>query len=166
MSTYGYGQRGYPLPRKSPEVAARDIGPGKVLSGASWEISAVPAVHAQPYLDSLAYRVDSAEGAIVVSGDTSPCDSVIELAQGADMLLHNCTGFQDGMDGTPIGDTNCGTKGAARVAREAGVKTLVMVHATEAFTPPGMAEKGIAEVKEIFKGKVILGQEFMTLPVP
>ena len=99
------------------------------------------------------------------NSDEAMREVALDLAEGADMLLHNCTGFHDGMDGTPIGDTNCGTKGAARVARDAGVKTLVMVHATEAFTPPGMAEEAVAEIKEIFKGKVILGQEFMVMPV-
>jgi ribonuclease Z len=165
MSTHSYVTRGLPLPRKPPEVNAKDIGPGKILTGGSWEITAAPAIHAQPYLDSLAYRLDSDEGSIVISGDTGPCESVTKLAKGADILLHNCTGFQDGMDGTPIGDTNTGTKGAAIVARDAGVKTLVMVHATEAFTPPGMAEKAIAEVAEIFKGKIILGTELMRFPV-
>ncbi len=165
MSTHSYVTRGLPLPRKPPEVNAMDIGPGKILTGGSWEITAAPAIHAQPYLDSLAYRLDSDEGSIVISGDTGPCESVTKLAKGADVLLHNCTGFQDGMDGTPIGYTNTGTKGAAIVARDAGVKTLVMVHATEAFTPPGMAEKAIAEVAEIFKGKIILGTELMRFPV-
>ncbi|MHB8621370.1 MAG: MBL fold metallo-hydrolase, partial [Chloroflexota bacterium] len=78
--------RGGALPRIPPSAIARDVGPGLVHKGADWEVRAAPAVHVQPYLDSLAYRLDSAEGSVVFTGDTGPCDSVVELARGADML--------------------------------------------------------------------------------
>ncbi len=79
--------RGGTLPRKPPSVDVRDIGPGKVHSGRDWKVTAARAEHAQPWLDCLAYRLDSSEGSVVFTGDTTPCDTVLELAQGADVML-------------------------------------------------------------------------------
>ena len=79
-----YVNRGGTLPRRPPEVEALDVGPGKVCSGMDWEVVAAPAEHVQPWLDSLAYRLESESGSIVFTGDTQPCDSVTELASGAD----------------------------------------------------------------------------------
>ena len=75
-----YVNRGGMLPRTPPDVFSKDVGPGIVYSAADWEITASPAEHAQPYLDSLAYRLDSPEGSIVFTGDTQPCQSVTDLA--------------------------------------------------------------------------------------
>ena len=47
----------------------------------------------KPWLESVAYRIDSDHASIVFTGDTEPVDSVVELARGADMLI--C------MSGTP-----------------------------------------------------------------
>ena len=100
---------------------ARDIGPGKVFSGSDWEVTAATAEHVQPWLDSLAYRVDSVEGSIVFTGDTQPCDSVTQLARGADMMLCMCWDEQAVMDANGEYIGQCGTTGAARMAQAAGV---------------------------------------------
>ena len=59
LSQRVYVNRGGTLPRKPPDVLARDIGPGHVASGPDWQMTAAPAEHVQPYLDSLAYRLDT-----------------------------------------------------------------------------------------------------------
>ena len=69
LSQRVYVNRGGTLPRKPPDVFARDVGPGKVYSGKDGEVTAAKAEHVQPYLDSLAYRIDSPEGSIVFTGD-------------------------------------------------------------------------------------------------
>ena len=57
--------RGGSLPRPKPTVAATDVGPGKVTEQEHWTVTAAPAHHAEPWLESLVYRVDSDEGSIV-----------------------------------------------------------------------------------------------------
>src|SRR5215207_11775433 len=76
-----YVNRGGVLPRMPPQVATADIGPGLVNQGNGWTVTAAPAIHVQPWLDSLAYRLDSPEGSVVFTGDTQPCQSVIDLAR-------------------------------------------------------------------------------------
>jgi ribonuclease Z len=76
LSLHWYTGRMGKLPRPPLSVNARDVGLGLVHSGNSWQITAAPAEHVEPWLDSLAYRLNSNEGSVVVTGDTRPCDSV------------------------------------------------------------------------------------------
>ena len=70
--------RGGTLPRIPPAPKAKDVGVGEVASGKDWQVTAALAEHVQPYLDSLAYRVDTPEGSVIFTGDTQPCDTVRE----------------------------------------------------------------------------------------
>jgi ribonuclease Z len=46
------------------------------------------AVHHEPVLPAMAYRVETPDGAVVISGDTIVCNEVAELASGARVLIH------------------------------------------------------------------------------
>ncbi len=157
--------RGGTLPRKPPDLFAKDVGPGKVFSGGDWEVTAAEAEHVQPYLDSLAYRVDSPEGSMVFTGDTQPCESVVELARGADIMLCMCWDDQETMDRNGEAHRQCGTTGAARMAQEAEVGALALVHIGPNLSQHGTMEKGIGDVSAIYDGKVIFTDELLTIDV-
>ncbi len=160
-----YVNRGGVLPRKPPDVFARDVGPGKVYSGKDWEMSAAPAEHVQPYLDSLAYRLDTPDGSVVFTGDTRPCDSVRDLARNADVMLCMCWDDQERMDAMDESRGQCGTMDAARMAQEAGVKKLVLVHIGPYLSQRGHMEKGVGDVRSIFDGQLIFSDELMSFEV-
>lgn len=155
--------RGGTLPRRPPSVRARDVGPGPVYRGREWRVDAAPAEHVQPFLDSLAYRIESAEGSIVFTGDTQPCASVVDLARGADMLLCMCWGDESRIQALGETEGTCGTHGAARMAQEAGVKKLVLVHIGVELAPHGPMEKAIGDVKRLYDGEVIFADELMSV---
>lgn len=157
--------RGGTLPRRPPTVKARDVGPGLVHRGKDWQVTAALAEHAQPWLDSLAYRLDSAEGSVVVTGDTQPCRTVIDLARGADVMLCMCWDGQEMMDENGEAGGQCGTTGAARMAQEAGVKKLVLVHMGAHISSHGPLEKGLGDVAELYDGEVVFTEELMVLEV-
>lgn len=46
------------------------------------------AVHHEPVLPSVAYRVDTPEGGVVISGDTRSCEELATLAAGAEVVVH------------------------------------------------------------------------------
>ena len=159
LSQRVYVNRGGTLPRKPPDVQARDVGPGKVCTGKDWEITAAPAEHVQPYLDSLAYRLDSSSGSVVFTGDTQPCPSVTELARNADVMLCMCWDDQEVMEESGESGGQCGTTGAGRMAQDAGVKKLVLVHIGPHLSGQGPMEKGIGDIKRIYDGELIFADE-------
>ena len=157
--------RGGTLPRTPPDVLAKDVGPGRVCSGKDWEVIAAHAEHVQPYLDSLAYRLDTPDGSIVFTGDTQPCATVTDLAKNADVMLCMCWDDQEVMEQNGEGPFQCGTTGAARMAQEAGVKKLVLVHVGPHLSGHGPMEKGIGDIKKIYDGELVFSDELMSFDV-
>ena len=155
-----YELRGGTLPRKPPSVTAKDIGPGHVYSGRDWQVTAAHADHAQPWLDSLAYRVDCDDGSVVFTGDTRPCQAVAELAKNADVMVISCWDDQDRMKATGQAGM-CGTVDAAQVAQEAGVGKLVLVHTLPALSRHVDMEKGIGDARKVYDGELVFGEELM-----
>jgi ribonuclease BN (tRNA processing enzyme) len=162
-SPQAYVNRGGTLPRRPPSVAARDIGPGKVYSGGDWEVTAAVAEHAQPWLDSLAYRVDSPDGSIVFTGDTRRCRTVADLAKDADVMLCCCWDDQERMAEREERGM-CGTVDAALMAQEAGVKKLVLVHIGPSLARHGDMEKGLGDIAKVYDGEVVFAEELMSFP--
>lgn len=158
-----YVNRGGVLPRKPPTVAAKDVGPGLVHQARDWQVVATTAEHVQPWLDSLAYRIDTPDGSIVITGDTQPCQSVVDLARGADLLVCMCWDDQERMEELGEAPCQCGTTGAAKMAQEAGVKKLVITHMGPHIASHGPLEKGLGDIAKIFAGEVIYAEELMTL---
>ena len=68
-----YELRGGSPPRKPSSIKAKDISPGEAFSGPDWEVHADTVRHAEPWLDSLAYRVETESGSIVLTRDTKRC---------------------------------------------------------------------------------------------
>ena len=165
LSQKVFVNRGGKLPRPVPVVDASDVGPGPIYSGNDWQVTSANAEHVQPWLDSLAYRVDTSEGSVVFTGDTQPCQSVIALAKGADMMLCMCWDDQEVMDENGEAGGQCGTTGAARRAQEAGVKKLVLVHVGPHLSGHGAMEKGIGDVRRIYDGQLIFSEELMRIEV-
>jgi ribonuclease Z len=163
LSQQVFVNRGGTLPRKPPSVTARDVGPGLVFSGKDWQVTAASAEHVQPWLDFLAYRVDSSEGSVIFTGDTQPCASVTNLAKNADMMLCMCWDDQEVMNQNGEFAGQCGTIGAAQMAQEAGVKRLVLVHIGPHLSGHGPMEKGIGDIRRAYSGEIIFSEELMRI---
>lgn len=158
-----YINRGGTLPRPELSFNVSDIGPGKVIEHSSWRVTTARANHVQPWLESLAYRVDSDKGSIVFAGDTGPCESVSKLAQGTDILVVNCWDHQNTMEKNGEAPGQTGTLDAAKMAQESGAKKLILTHTSPHLTKPGSKEKGIADIARLYQGQIIFGEELMSL---
>ena len=164
-SHFVYEARGGVMPRRRPEPQVREVGHGDRIESAGWQVDVAEVVHVQPQLTCLAYHLTTPGGTIVFGGDTAPVESLTELARGADVLLHMCH-FINGAEEDPRLTGSCsGHLDAAATARDAGVKTLVLVHLTEQLETPGVQERVLQEVGEVFKGQVILGQDLLQVPL-
>jgi len=169
-----YTLRGGELPRLPPEFCARDVQSGLVHTGRRYEVSAAPVIHFQPYLDSLAYRVDTPAGSVVITGDCGPCASVVRFAQGADIMVCCIAGSDKAADFSEVRQFSesfdmwhamVDPAGAARIAEEAGVKKLVMVHLAECYNDPEVLAQAVATAQGIFSGQVVVGEDLMEITV-
>ena len=157
-----YEARGGKRPRLTPQPVVREMKPGSVVEGQGWTMRAIETPHSQPYLRSLAYRLECPEGVLVYSGDSGPTPRMAPFAEGADVLVHMChylTGshLDEGML------RGCGShKMVAEVARDAGVKTLVLTHLTDQMDVAGVRERAIHEISAIFGGNVIWGEDLLS----
>jgi ribonuclease Z len=158
-----YRNRGGVLPRRPPEVIATDIDPGHRVDGRGWSVEASHAQHVQPFLDSLAYRLETAGATAVFTGDTEPCPEVAAAAQGADVLFAMCWDVEDRMVASGERGAQMGTRSAAALARDAGVKTLVLVHTGPHLSSPEVASGALDDVASIFPGRVVFAEEGMSL---
>jgi ribonuclease Z len=151
--------RGGQLPRIPPIVHAQDIAPGYVHHADAWTMHTTEAVHAQPYLDSIAYRLDTADGSMVFTGDTEPCEAVRRLAKGADVMF--CMAWDTTAQMSAVGETEgcCGVGDAARMAAEAGVKRLVLVHTGPRVSRSDNREPALIEARGNFDGEVMFADE-------
>src|SRR5262249_9888353 len=156
-------RRGARLPRRPLPVSTRDTGRGLGQERGEWRVTAARAEHFQPFLDPLAYRLEGPEGSVVFTGDTQPCASVVSLARNADMMLCMCWDDQERMEAMGEVGGQCGTLGAARMAEEAGVKRLVLVHIGPHLARHGPMEKGIGDVRKTYGGEVVFADELMSL---
>jgi len=160
-SQHVHVNRGGSLPRPGPVVEARDVAPGPVTEAAGCRVTAATALHAQPWLESLAYRVDAPGGSVTFTGDTEPCDTLAALAGGTDTLVTNCWDLQETMDANGESPGQTGTLEAAAMAAEAGASRLVLTH-----TGPALCEardRAVQQIAEQYDGEIIFGEEGMSI---
>ena len=153
------------MPRRRPAPITIEVTHGDVVAGRGWMVQMAEVIHMQPQLRCLAYRLEAEYGAIVFSSDTAPVAALTELAQGADMLLHMCHFVNGPIADLRLIESYSGHLDAACTARNAGVKTLVLVHITESVEQPGIKEEVIHEAGEIFKGSIVFAEDLLQVSV-
>jgi ribonuclease Z len=98
---------------------------------------------------------------IVYSGDTKPCDALLELARDADLLIHEATIDDELAEraGQFGHSTPCQ---AALLAKEANVKRLVLTHIGLRYSDAAVLGK---QAEKIFPN-VEVAKDFMELTIP
>lgn len=123
-----------------------------------------------PFDVALAYRFDTAEKSIVISGDTAESPALIELARDADILVHEVLyepalgWILERTTGTTLRkhllDSHTTVDRVGKIAQAANVKTLVLSH----FVPTDAGiddETWHREASQGFDGEVVVGADFM-----
>ncbi len=99
---------------------------------------------------------------VVFTGDTRPCASVVDAAQGADLLIHEATFGEEEKDRAK--ETGHSTaKEAAQVALAAHAKKLVLSHVSARYSIS--AEELVKEAREVFR-ETVVAKDGMTIEVP
>lgn len=161
-----YEARGGVLPRLRPSPEVREVAPGDVVEGNGWRATVGEGWHAQPNLRCYGYRLETADATLCYTGDSGGvCPGIVELAQSCDVLIH-MNHFFSGTEPSAAYRKGCGNHvDIATVARDAGAKCVVLTHVTGQIDKPGIRERIVAEMAEIYDGDVIWGEDLMEIPV-
>jgi ribonuclease BN (tRNA processing enzyme) len=127
-----------------------------------------------PVVPAFAYRFDAPDRSIVISGDTARSDSLVRLAEGADVLVHEAL-YVPAVDRLVsrvsggaalrkhIIESHTAVADCGRVAAAAGVKTLVLSHLVPPDDPEVTDQMWIDAARAHFRGTVILGKDLMEI---
>jgi ribonuclease Z len=99
---------------------------------------------------------------LVLTGDTVPCETVVEIARGADLLVHEATFVE--ADAERARETQHSTAaGAAAIARDAGVTLLALTHLGQRSAP----RETEAEARAVFPDTVVPRDfDIIVIPLP
>jgi ribonuclease BN (tRNA processing enzyme) len=104
---------------------------------------------------SVAYRFEHSKGgSLVVSGDTGPCDELVELARGADTLVLECS-FPDPSPFT----THLSPNAAGELAARTNCRRLVLTH----FYPCVETSDIVGGVSSRFSGSIVLAEDLSAI---
>lgn len=84
---------------------------------------------------------------VVYSGDTRPCDGVRAVSRGADLLIHEAT-FSNEEAARAVETGHSTAQEAATIARDAGVRQLVLTHISPRYSRE--APELLAEASAVF----------------
>jgi ribonuclease Z len=165
MSQDVFVARGGTLPRKLPQPVVREISSGETIDCGGFKVHARAVLHAQPFLECFGYRLEAEGSSFVYSGDSGPCKTMQELALDCDVLVHMCH-FISGTALSPAMEKhNTGHLELARLGASARVRNLVVSHVTEQMDVPGVRERLIREMSEVYPGNLFFGEDLMEIPV-
>ncbi len=109
-----------------------------------------------------AYRVERGKRSVCYTGDTGPCEKLVEFAKNCDLLIHEAA-FPDEL--SDLAHTlNHSTPGdAGRVASRANVKILALIHWPGIFE--GNESVLIDQARKTFDGEIILAKDLDSLEI-
>jgi ribonuclease Z len=141
----------------------------EVVDGIAWEandvrVVAAPTSH-RPVHPTVGYRVEHDGHAVVIAGDTMPCDGLDRLCAGADVYVQTVI-RPDLVRAIPsvrlqdILDYHSSCEDAGRTAAKAGVRTLVLTHPVPPPAPGSEAE-WVEQAAAYFDGEIVLAHDLM-----
>jgi len=172
-----------------PDIHAHDVSvAGAVMENGNLRVAAAVVQH-PPIAPAFAYRFECQGRSVVFSGDTAPCEALVELATDADVLVH------EAMDAAAIEasirsdyerEVRAGNPNAemyrpepwiahmrrshssavevGRMAARARVKTLVLSHFVPGDRRVTDAAWRAAAAKH-FHGHIVVGHDLMVVPL-
>lgn len=120
-----------------------------VISDSDVLLTCSPVKHLLPTI-GLRFDIKKSGKVLVYSCDTEPTEAVVDMARGADILIHEATGESIG---------HSSPKQCGEIASKAGVKKLYLIH----YPTNIDTQKWIHEAKSTFNGDVELCTDLMTI---
>jgi ribonuclease Z len=131
------------------------------------------------------FRIEAEGKTVVFSGDTAPCDNILALSHGADLLIHECTfteAFIEHRRKSQVGTfSHTSPHDLGRLAVEAGVKQVVATHIghVDSLSPvlkraagkhlpvelmgPHQIDAFVSEIRSVYRGPLQIAHDLMRI---
>lgn len=160
MNTFAnFGIDSREMPSDASQASVQDGPIDRALDAIGVSIKSTAVPHGM--MPSIAFRVEYGGRSIVFSGDVSrPTDALTALSKGCSMLVHD---FALPERELPHGNLHAKPSMVGQLAREAGVKTLLLSH----FMPPieNELEDAVELVRRSYSGRVELAGDLQTYEI-
>lgn len=145
-----------------PPCVVTEVNDGLVSDDGGVRVTAAPTDH-RPVHPSIGYRVEADGRAVVIAGDTVPCEGLDRLCAGADVYVQTVLrrSLVEAIPSPRLQDIleyHSSIQDAAATATRAAAGTLVMTHAIPSPWP-GTEAEWIAEAAEVFSGEIVLARD-------
>lgn len=162
------------------QCEVREFEPGVIFDEDGLKITMFNVDH-EPIVPAVGYRFDYEGKSVVVSGDTKKSDSLIDAAQGCDLLIHEAMNVTILNRTLPMLIRNRPRTGAmvedlmshhtptlevAEVAKAVNAKKLVLTHLVPSIKPLEAQENNFVRgMAEIYSGPIVVGRDNMLFTV-
>jgi ribonuclease Z len=127
------------------------------------------AVHHEPVPEAVAYRIETPDATVVVSGDTRVCSEVEQLSAGADLLVHEAcrtSALAPAIAGTvfeAIFSYHADTVELGAMAARAGVPHVVLTHLIPPVEGEDDADGFVRDLRDGgYRGEITVGEDLTT----
>ncbi|MFX1562587.1 MAG: MBL fold metallo-hydrolase [Promethearchaeota archaeon] len=124
----------------------------------NWKVASFPVIHGD--IEAYGFLIEAEDKRVVYSGDTAPCRELVKAAEGADLLIHECS-LPDRLKEKAALHTTPGDLG--RMAAEAGVKALVITHLYPELLDD--LSGALSSIRKSFSGKIIVPRDTQIIAI-
>jgi len=179
----GFGVPGQQLPHPRDFVDVTEIAPGDEITLGDMKMTCCENTHyrtedqfGQEGYVSLSLRFDLPDRSVVFTGDTGPCEALVTLAQGADLIVGEMMDLDITMARVKamnpqmpderiemikshLSHHHINAEDLANLAQSAGAKQVVAVHFPPGIATPDTAQGYVDRVGAIFDGTFSIGHD-------
>lgn len=149
-----------PIPERGHEVHVTEIEPGVLIENGRVKIEAFAVPHGE-LAHAFGYKFTTEEGVVVLSGDTGPFEGMVEIARGADVLIHEAYATEGFNRREPVWQAYhlAAHTSAAEVGRIATAADVGMVILSHQLLWGATEEQLLEEVRAHYDGPVVYGRD-------
>jgi ribonuclease BN (tRNA processing enzyme) len=147
-------------------VETHEITAGRIYQDANISVTAFP-VHHGDDLEAYGFRVETPDRTIVLSGDTSPTQSLLDHCRGCDVLIHEAYPLSTFNMASPAWQEfrrshHTSTKELADIANTVKPGLIIIYHHSNASGGPLSADTDdvlLSEIRQSYRGSVVAGHD-------